>query len=267
MESNKHIGRIAKRLVSFGMLAVMLAAAIGLAGCAAGIPSIPNTGDGIIEKGDRYFKNGRYFQAAELYKAYLARYAGQNSSDYAQFRLGESYFEDREYAVAAVEYRLLVTNYGYSEYVDEGYFKEALCNYRQSPKPDLDQTKTLEALSQFEQFVRVFGDSPLIPEAQTYIVEIHEKLARKDLDNAKFYMKGKRYLSAIIYLDKIINSYPDNVFWVEAKYLKAKALYIRGERLDEALVLLNEVIDYPESLRVQGDAKRLIKQVRDEIDE
>jgi len=38
--------------------------------------------------------------------------------------LGESYFNMEEYALAAVEYRVLVTNYGYSEYVDEGYFRK-----------------------------------------------------------------------------------------------------------------------------------------------
>ena len=267
MNRKTHIGVLAGRFVSFGLVVVILAIAAGFGGCAGGIPSIPNTPDAVIEKGDRYFKRGRYYQAGELYKAFLARYAGHDRSDYAQFMLGESYFEDEEYTVATIEYRLLVTNYGYSEYVDKGFFKEALCNYRESPKFELDQTRSIEALSQFEQFVRVFGDSPLVPEAQEYIGEIHKKLAKKDLENAKFYFKGKRYLSAVIYLDKIIDNYPNNEYWVEAKYLKAKAFYIRGERFEEALHLLNEVIDYPEKVRIQRDAKFLIKNVRGEMND
>jgi outer membrane protein assembly factor BamD len=247
--------------------AAAVVAALIVVGCAAGMPSIPNTPDDIIKKGDRYYERGRYFQASELYKAFLARHAGHDRSDYAQFMVAECLFDDEQYALAAVEYRLLITNYGYSEYVDDGYFKEALCNYRQSPKPGLDQTKTLEALSQFEQFVRVFGDSPKVGEAQKYISEIHEKLAHKDLENAKYYFGRKRYISAIIYLDKIIDNYPDNSYWVEAKYLKAKALYRRGERFDEALELLNEVIDYPENLRVKRNAEILAGQVRGEMNE
>jgi outer membrane protein assembly factor BamD len=232
------------------------------AGCAGGMPSIPDNPENILAKGDEYFKRKKCYQSMELYKAFLARYAGHERSDYAQYRMAESYFCQEEYALAAVEFRILVTNYGYSEYVDEGFFNEALCNYNQSPKTDLDQTKAFEALSQFQQFVQVYKQSPLVPEANKYIALIQEKLARKELDNAVFYFGRKKYLSALIYLDKIIENYPNNESWVRAKYLKAKILYVRGEREDEAVELLQQVMQYPENLRVKKEAEILLKEIR-----
>jgi outer membrane protein assembly factor BamD len=225
------------------------------------MPSIPDSPEGIIAKGDQYFKRKKCYQSQELYKAFLARHGGHDRSDYAQFMLAESYFCQEEYALAAVEYRVLVTNYGYSEYADEGFFKEALCSYHQSPKSQLDQSKAYEALSQFQQFVQVFKQSPLVPEAEKYIALIHEKLARKELENAVFYYEIKRYLSALVYLDKIIENYPNNAHWARAKYLKAKILVTRGEREDEAVELLRQVMEYPEALPVKREAELLLEQI------
>jgi len=241
--------------------AVLVSVCVVVMGCAGGMPSIPNSPEEILSKGDQYFQKGKYYSSQELFKAFLARHAGHERSDYAQFMMAESYFHMEEFALAAVEYRVLVTNYGYSEYVDEGYFKEALCGYNQSPKSQLDQTKAYEALSQFQQFVRVFQSSPLIPEAEKYIALINEKLAGKEMENAVFYFRQKRYVSSLIYLDKIIAEYPDNTQWVEAKYLKAKILFLRGERKNEAVELLRQVIGYPAELRIKKDAEILLAQI------
>ena len=247
-----------------GWSAVAALACLFVVGCAGGMPSIPDTPEDIIAKGDQYFQKRKYYPSQELFKAFLTRYSGHERSDYAQFMLGESYFNMEEYALAAVEYRVLVTNYGYSEYVDEGYFKEALCNYKQSPKPQLDQTKAYESLSQFEQFARVFPSSPMVPEAQKHIAEIREKLAQKEMENADFYYRKRWYASALIYLDKIIAEYPGNIHWIEAKYMKARILYARGERFEEAAGLLRDVIDYPAKLRIQSDAEHLLREVEKE---
>ncbi len=234
---------------------------LAVVGCAAGMPSIPNSPEEMIAKGERYFNRGKYYQSQELFKAFLERHAGHDRSDYAQLMLAESYFNEGDYALAAVEYRILVTNYGYSDYVDDGFFKEALCNYHQAPKSQLDQTKAYEALSQLEQFVQVYRNSPLAPEAEKHIRLVREKLARKDVENATFYFGRKRYVSALIYLDKVIADYPDNPFWVQAKYVKARILVIRGEREDEAIGLLRDVIAYPGELRVKKDAELLLKEI------
>jgi outer membrane assembly lipoprotein YfiO len=240
---------------------IVVLACLASFGCAGGIPSIPNSPDEIIAKADRYFQRGKFFSSQELFKAFLERHAGHDRSDYAQFMLAESYYNQEEYALAAIEYRVLVTNYGYSEFVDESFFKQALCSYSQSPKSQLDQTKAYEALSLFQQFTQVFKESPLVPEAEKHISLIHEKLARKELDNAEYYFRSKRYKSALIYLDKIIENYPGNVNWVRAKYLKAKVLFIRGERADEARELLRQVIDHTGDPELKRDADALMAQM------
>jgi len=222
------------------------------------MPNIPSSSDAILARGQEYFNRGKYFESQELFKAFLERFAGHDRSDFAQYMLAESYFRQEEYALAAVEYRVLVTNYGYSEYVDDGFFKEALCNYNLSPKAQLDQTKALEALSQLEQFIRVYPTSPLVPEARNYIGEIHEKLAKKDFETATFYFDRGFYVSALIYLDKVIAEYPDNPFGLRAKYLKAKTLSRQGGRTQEAASLLRDVIAETTDPDMKAEAEVLL---------
>lgn len=243
---------------------VFLLAPLFVLGCGSGLPSIPDAPDQILAKGDAYFEKEKYLQAQALYQGFLKKHAGHDRGDYAQFMLGESYFSDGEYALAAVEYRILVTNYGYSDYVDDALLKEALCLFKQSPDSAKDQQKTYEALDKLNQFIKVFPNSPLIDDALEQIQQINRKLAHKELDNAKFYVRTKQYISAIIYLDKIIENYGTNEYWAEALYLKAEVLYQRGEDFDEAIRLLSQLMAYPEEIGIKGRAKRLLRQIRNE---
>ncbi len=236
-------------------------AGVLLVGCAGGMPSIPNTPADILKKADSYFARNKYFQSQELYKAFLQRYPGDDRSDYAQFRLAESLYSGEEYGLAAVEYHILVNDYGYSEYVDDGYFKESLCFYYQALKPPLDQSKRLEAMTKLERFITVFPQSPLVPEARDHLEKIHATLAEKSFATAMFYLKQKRRASAIIYLDKIIDSYPNNLYWARALYYKGTIVLARGET-DEAIRLFSQVMAYPEDVDVKQQAKRELQRLR-----
>ena len=232
-----------------------------IVGCAGGIPSIPNSPESILEKADAYFARKRYFESQELYKAFLLRYPGDDRSDYAQFKLAESLYNGEEYGLASVEYHILVSNYGYSEYVDDAYFKEALSYYHQALKPSLDQSKRLDALERLERFITVFPQSPLVPDAQEHIEKIHERLAEKAFDNARLYFKKNYRRSAEIYFDKILDNYPNNAYWARAAYFKGVIVLWRGE-IDEAIRWFSAVVNYPEDVEVRPAAQRELQKLR-----
>ena len=244
-------------MVRLGWVLLLLA----VAGCAGGVPRVPNSAQAILERGDAYFDRKMYYHSQEMYKAFLQRYPGDDRSDYAQFKLGESLYNGKEYALAAVEYHLLTNNYGYSEYVDDAYYKEALCFFHQALKPPLDQSKREQALERLERFVTVFPQSDLVPEAQKHIAMVHEKLAEKAFSTARFYDKNKRLSSALIYYDKIIDEYPNNEYWAMACYFKGMILLRRGES-DEAIQMFSRVLNYPDDVGVKRDARREMERLR-----
>lgn len=249
-----------RNFVAVRRIALVLVAVVLLVGCGGSIPSIPNTPESIIAKGDAYFADKKFFKAAELYKAFLERHPGHDRADYAQFRLGESYFGDEQYPLAAVEYRIVVANYGYSEWVDDALFKTGVCYWKESPKPARDQRKTEEAIDMFRQFILSYPTSELVPQANEFIAKANSKLAEKVLVTVKWYVKRKRFRAARIYCDKIIDNYPDNPSWAEAMFYKATILTRSGEN-DEAAELLRRVVSYPGDLDIKSEAQARLREL------
>jgi len=252
-------------MLGLARMARMLVApisAFALAACAGSLPSIPDTPDAVMAKADALYAKGSYFQSAELYRAFLERYPGHDRSDVAQFRLAESYFQDHEYELAAVEYQILLANYGYSDHAPEALFRIGVCFWEQAPKAARDQQKSYDALAKFEQFIQTFPDHPLVPEAQDYVRRVKRRLAEKAMMALRWYYKRGKYQAALIYCDKIIENYPDNEFAAEALYVKGEILFAFGE-VDEAAQLFSRVMAFPEDLRVKAYAEEKLKEIRE----
>ena len=243
------------------LLALALLTSWSLFGCAGGIPSVPDDPDAALEKGDRYFQRGKYFQAQEVYKGFLQKHAGHARSDYAQYMLGESYFGEEAYAMAVVEYQILVTNYGYSDYVDDAFLGKALSLLKQAPKTPLDQSICKEARDILEQFIQVFPNSDRLPDAMAALAEVNLKLAKKDFDTMKFYFRGKQYRATMRYVDVIIDGYPQNEYWYRAHFYRGMILRARGDN-EGAMRAFNTLVSAEERYKETKDAQRFLKELQ-----
>ena len=215
-----------------------------------------------IALADGFFDSRKYFKAAVEYKDFQATFAGDERSDYAQFRLAESYRYDEEYALAAVEYRILVSDYGYSEYVDDAFFLEGVCAFRQADRAERDQTKTYEALSRIDRFLQIFPDSPRIEEAGKVKREIHDRLGKKHFLNAKLYFSTGHEEAAIIYFDKVISSFPDTVWAVRSYYFRGLIMKKTGDRegaVREIEAALHSSVRFPE----RSHAEKVLRSLRE----
>jgi outer membrane protein assembly factor BamD len=233
----------------------------GLVACAGGMPKVPATPEAVLERADDYLRRGKETEAIALYTQFLERYPGHERSDYAQYQLGQSHLQNHEFALAAVEYQILISNYGYSEWVDDAVFQVGVCNWSESPKYPRDQQKTNEALNRFNQFLQTYENSPLAPEARAYVREIHTKLAKKTLTSARWYYRQGEPAAAMIYCDKIIREYPDNPHWVDALILKGQLLLDRGEN-EEAIKQYTQVLALPGDLPQKRTAEAKIREAR-----
>ncbi len=178
---------------------------------------------------DMLFDREKYADAIVEYKDFLASFAGDERSDYAQFRIAESYRLDGDQALAAVEYRILISDYGYSEYVDDAFYLEGLCAFEQAPRSERDQTKTYEALGRITRFLQLFPDSPRRAEAEKVLAAIHDRLGRKEYLSARLYHSKKRFDAALIYYDKVIANYANTVWTGKSHYYRGVILEGRGE--------------------------------------
>lgn len=182
-----------------------------------------------LEIADGLFNRGKYQDAIVEYKDYLAVFAGDERSDYAQFKLAEAYRLDENYPLAAVEYRILINDYGYSEYVDDAFYLESLCYYKQARRVERDQTKTFEARSRIIRFLRLFPNSPRMDEAKELLAEINDKLADKKFMAAKLYFSLEHYNAASIYFRNVVDEYPDTRWAVKSHYYLGRILEESGK--------------------------------------
>lgn len=242
-------------------LVLVVAMAWLVSSCAGGMPKVPAAPDDVLARADEQLGKGKHLQAVALYQKFLENYVGNERADYAQFKLSESYLEGEEYELAAVEYQVLITNYGYSEWVDEAIFQTGVCLLRQAPRTERDQQKAIDALSRFTQFLQTYPDHPRAPDARAYIRQINGRLAEKALTAARWYYRRKEPKSALVYCDRVIENYPDNQYWAEAVYLKGIILVDRGQN-EEAIAQFTRLLEYPDD-RLKRNAADQIKRARE----
>jgi len=231
------------------------------ASCAGSVSKVPATPEAVLKRADDYFNHGKHLQAVAMYQKFLDSYVGNERADYAQFKLAESYLQGHEYELAAVEYQVLITNYGYSEWVDDAIFQTGVCYWRQAPRAERDQQKALDALSRFNQFLTTFPDNPRAPAARQYIQDINARLAEKSLETARWYYRRHEPKAALVYCEKVITNYPDNKNWEQAMYLKGLILVDRAQD-QEAIEQFTRLIEATKDEALKRDAEAQIKHIR-----
>jgi len=207
------------------MLVILLLAVAALSSCGGPYSAkTVNVPDEKLRVADDLYSRKKYTQAGMEYKDFLAVFAGDERSDYAQYMLAESYRGAREYALASVEYRILIADYGYSEYIDDAFFLEGLCSFEMTQRAERDQTQAFDALTRINRFLDIFPNSPRKDEALQVREDIYDILGKKSFQSAKLYFKRKHYGSAEIYFRKVVTQYPETEWagksWYYIGYIK-----------------------------------------------
>lgn len=229
-------------LVYSVILAILLGILTGCGGKAVR-PVLPLQEQFSIAK--KHYDQKKYRQAVEEFQKLIFNYPGATVVDTAIYYLADSYFNQKDYAAAAGEFKKIVTNYPNSNWLDEAAFMVALCDMKQSAPAELDQQFTLLALDEFNEFVETFPDSPLAPQAREKILELRNKLAKKNYKNGYMYLRTKDYPAALLYFKEVLENYPDTVWAKEALYQIAEANRLQN-KIPEALEVYKRFVElYP----------------------
>ncbi len=138
----------------------------------------------------------------------------------ALYYKGLYYKKKKQYTEAIDAFRRLLNTYPDSEYVDRAEYQIAITYYEMSLDPQYDQVFTQKAIKSLRKFLLKYPNSNFQEKAKEILRELTEKQARHVLDIAKFYLKQKKYQSAKIYLEEVVNKYPNTNAAQEAKRLQ-----------------------------------------------
>lgn len=180
-------------------------------------------------KAKEYFDDGQYARAAELLAQILPRYRATEEAEELSWINAQSYYGMKDYLMAGSEFRNIANLYPYGKRAEEANFLSAMCDYFSSPRAELDQESTRNAIDGFALFLNKFPASQRADESRRYMKELQERLVEKSYMSAKLYYDMKQYRAATTALTNSLKQYPETKYREEMMYLKLSALFLYAE--------------------------------------
>ena len=193
-----------------------------------------------FDDGLAFFEEEKYVKASQQFNIIVERASHTDLGDDALFFLAESYFLNKDYDLALVEFEKLVSRMGFSPYIEKSRWRICETLLLLSPNFYHDQDSSKKAISQIQEFLDDFPNSEFSKDADKLINELRTRLAEKNMETGKLYVKLKAYDSAIVSYKIVINEFYDTKFFNEANMEIIRCLALQ-KKSDEAKQFLTDL--------------------------
>ena len=156
----------------------------------------------------------------------------------SQYYLAESYYYLENYYQASREYDKFTMISQNPELVAKSKFLTCKCLYLLSSDSNKDQYDTQFTINRIQLFLEEYPNTGHKDECELMIGDLREKLAKKDIDSGKLYLRMERYESALIYFNLILSEYWDTSYTDEALY-NILISHVLDNKIEEAETFLN----------------------------
>jgi outer membrane protein assembly factor BamD len=178
-----------------------------------------------FKKAFEYYGKGDYTKSAALFDQLAPLTRGTRRADSVFFFQAMSQYKLSDYIIAGHYFNVFVGLYQNSRFIEEAAYMEAYCYYLQSPKPELDQIPTHQALDAFRLYMIRYPKSNRIADCQRIVAELNEKLMEKAFISAKLYYDLSDYKASIVALNNCLIDFPDTKMREEIMFLILKSKY------------------------------------------
>jgi len=193
-----------------------------------------------FDDGLAFFEEEKYVKASQQFNIIVERASHTDLGDDALFFLAESYFLNKDYDLALVEFEKLVSRMGFSPYIEKSRWRICETLMLLSPNFYHDQESSKKAISQIQEFLDDFPNSEYSKDADKLINELRTRLAEKNMETGKLYVKLKAYDSAIVSYKIVVNEFYDTKFFNDANMEIIRCLALQ-KKSDEAKQYLTDL--------------------------
>jgi outer membrane protein assembly factor BamD len=166
---------------------------------------------------------GTDYQVPEVFRKVIKNDPYGPYAPASQYKIGLFYLEKGEYQDARDAFEKTINDYPDSKWAESARYQTAVADAKRSVKAQYDQKATAIAAAGFEDYVKANPDSELSADAKKEI----QKLRLKEAENAfvigDYYWKNKRFKSAKMYWDTVVEKYPDTD-WAAKAQAKLKTI-------------------------------------------
>jgi outer membrane protein assembly factor BamD len=173
-------------------------------------------------------------KTADLYQKIVKNGPYSEIAPQAQLKIGEAREKQSNYPEAVKAYERAADRYNDRPLIaSEALFKQGLAYNKQAATAEYDQNTAAQAIAVFTDFMTLFPNDPKVTEAQNIITALKNEQARGNFDIAEYYEKERRWASAKIYYNEVVNlllNDPNSDYAVQAR----QRLAALNERLQSA---------------------------------
>jgi len=227
-----------------------------------------------FEMATKLYDAGKYNDAIRLMEQIAPAYRGKPQAEKLFYMFSMSYYNTKQYYLAAYQFESFVSGYPKSEKIEESAYLGAKCFSMLSPVYSLDQTDTFKAIDKLQGFIDSYPNSTYLPEANKALKVLNEKIEKKVYENAKGYHTIMDYKSAMVSLDNFVADYPGTPFKEDAlfyKYDSAYQLAINSisskmeERLNVAKTAYNNLIKFKSETKYKKIADEMFVRIETDL--
>lgn len=165
------------------------------------------------------YAQGEYRHAAELFSLLLAPLKGTAYGEESLYMVAESNLKAKDYESAAMFFKKYYRSYPKGQYMEMARYNTGYSLYKQMVDVRLDQTSTMEAITEFQSFLDYCPQTTLRNQAQEIIYAMQDKLVQKEYLSAKLYYDlgtytinsiygGNNYEACVVTAQNALKDYP-----------------------------------------------------------
>ncbi len=202
------------------ILWVLIASACLLTSCGA-YNDVTKTADYEYkyEAAKAYFVRGEYSRSTVLFSDLLAIMKGTSKAEESLYMLAMSSYCMGDLETAASYFKKYYQSYPKGRYVEYARFYSGKSLFEGTVDPRLDQTGTMQAIEEFQNFLDYYPETSLKPQTQEMIFSLQDKLTEKEYLAAKLYYDlgtytincssgGSNYEACIVTAENALRDYP-----------------------------------------------------------
>lgn len=252
---------------SFACASVFLIA-LYLAACSGGGPPPVLSAEQSYADARRLYERGKWEKARLAFETLIFNHPGSSLVDSAQYFYAMCYFNQDDPIMAAAEFARVRTQYPTSPLVDDADYMRCRSLIESAPSHSgLDQERTEAAVDELLLWKDNHPLSEWMSAADSLLGVAYERLSTKDYKTGQLYYKLGQYEASRIYLQGMIDRYPESPLVPDALYYMAEG-HRKLDSLDNALQYYEKLIYlYPDHKRTPKAKKRVAKIARSRNEE
>ena len=177
----------------------------------------------------KYYEEERYSKSISLLHSIMPIYRGTQKAEEVNYFFAMAHYKQGDYLYAAHLFQSFYQSFPNSEHTENFFFLSAYCKYLMSPRHNLDQTPTKEAIQQFQRFINRYPNSERVEDANELIDELRLKLEKKAFTTAILYYDLGIFNAAATAFQTVIADYPDIKYREEAMFYTIDAYFQYAE--------------------------------------